>query len=423
MQTTQSRTQASAPPRWVLIRDHLGRNILGGRMRQGTVLPSISSLMRIHGADYRTVKRALESLRQQGRIEPYGRGYRVSLITASRSNAVVSLVLDINSPGMLPSLSSRGESLLRSIETEAVRRNCRLRIISPGQISPIAKTSSAAEKTFGFIVLERSLPHALSSSFIPRLLKQAYPVAFIDESATYSIKPAMHCNPLFRRFLVGPGRRCGLDMGRHLITKGYRRIAVFAQSTKAIWCRNRIRGIIEAYSEADLQSGVTVFSLSTFDSPAALTQEIYRDRHFAELLSSFERIKSISPVEWMTANSTYVSIMFRLLAREVQFRQLRPHLETAIDATPPYACWVCTTDSAAIIAHDFLAARPRGNIALCGFDDSLEACAANITSYNFNIPAAVQGVFDHLMTTRKGSREHGYNTVEVPGYVVPRVSA
>jgi DNA-binding LacI/PurR family transcriptional regulator len=108
-------------------------------------------------------------------------------------------------------------------------------------------------------------------------------------------------------------------------------------------------------------------------------------------------------------------------ARELQ----RPLFERAL-AYHDVTAWVCASDGPGVQALEFLAERGKRvpqDISVVGFDDSQDAFASGLTSYNFNAQSVVRVMVAHVLDPARalpGRRATGITEIE--GYVTVRRS-
>jgi DNA-binding LacI/PurR family transcriptional regulator len=84
------------------------------------------------------------------------------------------------------------------------------------------------------------------------------------------------------------------------------------------------------------------------------------------------------------------------------------------------------TDQVALAAHAHLQKRGKQlarDISLAGFDDTLAGFEVGLTSYDFNVPAAVHAVLGHIFASRQGKRRKEPLFTEIPGTIMTRSSS
>jgi DNA-binding LacI/PurR family transcriptional regulator len=113
-------------------------------------------------------------------------------------------------------------------------------------------------------------------------------------------------------------------------------------------------------------------------------------------------------------------------ARRLQRRRdaLFPALETLATDTRVTA-WVGNSDTDALVALDFLRLSDipvPGRISVAGFDDSYEAFAQKLTSYNFNGSAYVNAMLEYVLRPRRWDSRNAVRPTTLDGRIVQRAS-
>jgi DNA-binding LacI/PurR family transcriptional regulator len=144
---------------------------------------------------------------------------------------------------------------------------------------------------------------------------------------------------------------------------------------------------------------------------------------FEQLYASKERFEDqLHTFELETDTYAVAAHMNYEINRRTDYLHLKPLFDQALEDTN-VTVWVCYNDTIGLLAYTHLIHRGiniPGHIALVAFDDSIEACGAGLSSYNYNIPAHIHTMLEHLLTTH---RSRSIQKVTMPsGMVIQRSS-
>lgn len=428
---------------WERLRDTLMDGIVGGDFSAGEPLPPIAALCSRYGVCYRTMRRALQSLLSSGILCRHGRAYSVSQLP--RNSRITSLVLIVGqAPGPHPALNSaRTADLFRVLETECSRLNIRLIVLvyECGQrrlysVDPADKRGvdilklQARTPLMGYVVWTAfmSMPDSVAP-LLGDLLLTGSPVAVLDETRNTDIlPPSLLRNPRMHRIRMGCTPTCGRAVGQYLVRMGHRR-AVYLAPLHHEWSQQRLRGLRAAFAEMGEPEGVVVCTSSEAPTLAAYVAN-HRDTadKVSGLIDDFARsaredraTDSHMVGGTIDALREHVEVAF---ARQAFRRTLSLLMNSALrkdDAT----VWVAASDEVARVCIEFLGhngKRVPQDISVVGFDDCLEACLAQITSYNFNLPAVVRVILNHIMDTDNRRSAPATLPAEVEGFLTQRRS-
>lgn len=413
--------------RWQRTERQLEADILDGVFGPGELLPTYKELHSRYGANYRTLKKALLSLTQQGLVGEEGRRFMVARPSRTPARSTVALV---NAVGV----SGRGRDFLpprilahyRSLEEECSIAGVGLDVVTSAEAvaDPTAISRRLSSGTLGFLVwaayMNREQVRATLTALPPGV-----PVALLDESGAFhgpDFVPLVR-GP-FRFYTLGTGTQDGTIVGRYLYRLGHRRMAWFSPLQGEQWSMGREAGLRRAMERSSEGAGaVQGFG---FGLTAADQRDWYRGGMVRRALNSLETM--------------FDHPRFRrdpMALRTLDFvRDLREgHVDTVgrrLDAEFARAlsdasitAWVCVSDGVAIRALSWLQQQGvdvPGRVSVVGFDDSIEAFFEGLTSYNFNVPAVTRAMLNHVLSPARPVGLGQGRAVSARGYVNVRSS-
>jgi DNA-binding LacI/PurR family transcriptional regulator/DNA-binding transcriptional regulator YhcF (GntR family) len=413
------------PPRWSQVAEAVIQEILNGKHRRGEALPSCKELVWTHAACHAVVKRALASLVRRNQIEPSGRGFRVLQTRAAGARSTVVLAAFTDDPSVLSGLTYQSAELWRSIERECDRRNVTLELRSLGAcLRTKGPLTSRPKPVLGCIVWSVA-PRPQTVVDVARTAVEAgLPVAVIDEGGVSESMWAGPWSAGVTFFRLTTSEEPGHRMGLHLTRLGHRRLAYVTPEVDDIVSQRRLQGLQRALADGGLRPDVDVFA-----PQRRLTSE--------EAISGSASFRQWQ--EGITAQaSEFCSAVGAVRDGTIPYRfawEYGRNRLTAVELQPAFkavagqrdiTAWVCYNDVTGLAALAFCQrhriAVPQ-RLSIAGFDDTIEAFGRGLTSYNFNMPATVSAVFEHLLTARLAGRPGtGPRRFETPGMVMERAS-
>jgi len=414
-------------PRWRQIQDLLGRDLLSGVFPPGARLPSNKELCRRYGSDHATVRAALTSLAATGRIVAASRGYSVYQPAAlRRRSTLVVYTFDISQgTADISRTTARSAELWRTLEAECVRLNVQMQIRSAydmvdgaGEAAPgqARKTVLPDPNAIGHVVMTLAIEHLLDR-VLPILMAPRVPIALFTEAGPPVVPACGAKDPRVRTFTIAADRQAGRQMARYLLALGHRRIAAFTQRPNIPWAEERAGGMDEALAEAGLSERVARFYVTRHATDEAMVEEIAGVEPYRAMLAALRR-PGISPTFLFAEENMLV---YRRFLRD----RIGAELDRMLSGTGVTAC-VGTSDEVALAVLSCLrkrhapAAQP---LSVAGFDDTVEAFGAGLTSYNFSVPAAVRAFVEHVVAPPRRRSPGQLPVLEVPGSIMERLSS
>lgn len=413
-----TRTHRSFTPRWRSIADCLSAGILDGTYRPGRQLPTTTELCRQFGAHSRTVRRALQWLADQHRVEPHGRGFAVVRPRASRTSSAIVLIGVTDSLERIATLTPSMPALYRSLERECLHANTTLQVTGL-RVALGERRSEAPDhlsfpeihrrySVLGYVVvtsgMQFRMPHRIDE--VRRLARQlrstGKPVAILGEEPRCVLCSDYPTGPRYRIFRSSGKEAAGTLVGNHLLTLGHREVAYICPYGRLVWSQARLSGIQRSF--AAVRAPDTVHQL-VFQTQ--IPERLYKK------------------IDDSTGNPLVRERLHSALHGEQIHTQLAPRLEKLLTRSRITA-WVAANDRTGLLCMEYLrdkGLRPGRDISVAGFDDTFEASVKGLTSYDDNMPALVLAMLDFILGVQaRRSRQGWAGIVEVPGVVLQRGS-
>ncbi len=408
----------------------IARDILAGIYRPGAPLPSVKELRSRYLVSYRTVRRAVDALREDHLLSGAGRKPIVTPPATPQATGAVAMVT-IGTPEGLPAyFDSRSRDVLHQFETECNRRGIRPVIVTNAndtlccclqdrRVSPLEDLLGSGDY-LGVCVATMGFFPATLSCFAAAVRRIGLPVAVLRET---DADTGIRTDPLTAHFSLAWSSLCGREIGEHLFRRGHRRVAYFLSAVDDSWPVSRLNGVMEAARRYGLDNAVLTLSGDPV-SPSlehrpepGLSELAAACRSGAEALSlEAQRVLAVLP-DVRDGVATALQMARHRAAMQPLFEEALRHTDIT--------AWICMSDSFASYAIDFLHQRGKAvpaDISVAGFDDDQSfVLHYGLTSYNFNVPGIVQAMVEHVLNpgyTR--ARFEGADTIEIPGFVTPR---
>jgi len=420
----------------------LEQDIICGIYPAGSVLPTTKELCVAYGVCYRTLQKALRYLETHKFLEPYKRHYRVPDRYRSSSYASIVLILAGDEFGKPYLLTQRGQEYIRALQSECAQKKLHLIVAT---YDPERDAIRFEKEWDNFLLNDRGVMAVLGffifsiglqlpfqfTTLVPRLTRFKKPIAFLDETGIADrllSEPYMQ-NRCIQVFSLGNSAKPGYDVGQYLINKGHKRVAYIAPFHKARWSYNRYDGLTRAFKSIGLFNGTTLFTDETLFEGDQLPECTSEERGVIDTaIQSIFTVKSRLP--WLLPHTE------SQLRRNAESIVRRYHLCEQIDRLLSLAyndghitAWVAENDNVALeclrfIYHKIKFSTHSGKTkqhvpAVIGFDDTLDAFCHDLTSYNFNGPAVMRAMLNHICNYRP-TRRMVRESIEIQGFVTER---
>jgi len=254
-----------------------------------------------------------------------------------------------------------------------------------------------------------------------RITDAGGPVSVLDESGDPAYRPVASTASSALLVSIANSRESGRRMARFLVGLGHRHIAFISPFHAALWSQNRQTGMDEACAEAGVGARLHPF---VYEGPGEAAEYAVAAMRIGAMVRAMSHAASTGPAgtRFERVRNAVTSLEKRLdeLQREAYRDRLAALCIQALSCKEITA-WVCANDSAAVEALAVLkehAVKVPGSISVAGFDDSLDAFFTRLTSYNFNTPAAIRTMLDHI--TNPSQRNHprkNRQPIDIEGFI------
>lgn len=400
--------------KWQRLCGTIERDVLNGVYPPGSELPAGKALCHRYGVCFQTMRKALLWLVDRGILTADRKRYVVPRVDTARSQATVAFVSWVV-----------GTEVLSTLDSECSKAGVRMRVLTLFPHDELLeqlrrmRQGLTGDALLGYLVSITGGSAEQYREILSILAPSDLPIAVLDQTggATGVHLPGGRA---LRVFTIANSPQPGEDVGRYLLGLGHRRVAYFSPSHGDIWSQRRLSGLQNVFARAG--DGAAVAPCTCTGRPRSSHID-YQE----ELRTLATRMKASS------ARPT------RLVGKAIERREdqlldavqwadteeaLRPLMDTAL-ADRGITAWVGCNDSVAIMCRDYLWSRhvriPE-DISLVGFDDRMEAFAADLTSYNFNRTAATHAVLAYLIGGHHADIGQPGQAIEIQGFVSPRGS-
>jgi|GEM_PF-5901390 len=404
---------------WRAIHASLSSDLMSGRFRPGQKLPGYQQLCDRYGGCFQTVRKALLALASEGRITATGKGFRVNSPGGRGGGATLVVIAKTSNMRDIGTFSGRSAEFWRQMEYECRRTGITIVVMDSASALGRKKTPVQFPHTIvtAYMVIPLGMSEAEFGDVLFSLRPARLPVVIFDEVGDYDLPAFAYEQPLYRKFLFAAGEEPGNAMGTYLLNCGHRTIAWFSPSISQPWSVRRFEGLKRAYQAANAGNEIRLFCTDTHDRFITL----YGPQAAAAAMPPLQALVRTVGVEH--AQGKDCALIYKQILPAVwrlRYGEIFAPLFQKAAADPAVTAWACANDDTAIAAIDFLDSyRGRRHISVVGFDDTAEALARGLTSYNFNVPVVVDAIIAHILGQKSG---HRGRVIEIPGIIMERAS-
>lgn len=412
-------------------------DIVRGQYPADAPLPPYKVLSHRYGASYGLLRESLESLVEGGTLIRHGRGYRIARPRPAASTARITVLANTTTMAALCEVGTRTTDLWRSLEHEtqgvglpvsflAVMHDGGLRGADSRRFSSIGEAERALN-SLGHI----ALPIGMSSRALSALMEQVrlsrLPVAVLEESARSLCVDLSREARTVMPVALGFGQLPGYLVGRRLLELGHRDVVFMCLSEGDVAFGERLAGMRAAFDELGMADRVRSVTIPRWKRGIGALHERIRRSEVSGILARARReaagaLVGTSRPETLRRLAAAHTACARVDAYTREAQQLCAMAREHDGAT----AWVAINDELALMAMRYLRrARVRvpSEVSVVGFDDSVDAFGAGLSSYDFNVTGVVRAMLDHIVARRTpvGLRRTARG-MEVPGTLMERQS-
>jgi DNA-binding FadR family transcriptional regulator/DNA-binding LacI/PurR family transcriptional regulator len=403
---------------------------------RGHALPGYKELGKRYGAGYRSLRKALLDLANRGIVERYGRAFRPVASTPEPSYGRIIFVAVTDAMHVLMNFTPRTPEFWRLLDTRCGRDNIRIEVYGylkavgefpwhDGRTEDLTRRDRD-QPVLGYILWTLGMQSESAVRLIHLIASTGRPLAVMHDNPGIDLSllartARSHPHVQVWHFSVSP--LCGRILGGYLAGLGHRRASFFYFSGSDPLWQSRIDGVKAAYRDRKLDFSYT----RLYPAGKHGKNDSTAFRHASYSSRAADKITSILDHARKDIRAQYdetlpdINAMFLLDRMLEQNTMIEPFTRALEDRR--CTAWIGLSDPAAILALSFLrrqgVAVP-GEISVAGFDDSIEAIGNGVTSYNFNMPALVEAMIDHLYNP--SSSGWAGRIQEIPGRVMHRFS-
>jgi DNA-binding LacI/PurR family transcriptional regulator/DNA-binding transcriptional regulator YhcF (GntR family) len=453
----------------LLKRSALEQDMLSGLYSAQNRLPTVKELQVRYGVGYRTMQRILFDMTGDGALRLQGRTYELGGMQPHPSRHRILFLAPSFETKPLSALNRGQYRIFDLLEYECIRRGIQLKIMEIDRFNAAREKQSSTEASgatpeTGFIIdlwwsVNEDL-RALLVNLLARLSTLKKPVAILDENGDFELPLQFVSNPLIQVFRI-EGKKAGSRVARFLLGLGHRSVAFVSSLHHSSWSRERFEGVAEQYAKAGCSDRLTkvvmsaemirehMFAFSDFDErlirrllphdPTRSEDELYkRYLEFKEGFSARQftpediqgirmRLNIVKDLAERTLSDSdlnqIVDAIFWQISGAVNPRIQSPLFKQAL-ANRNVTAWICANDDIALTALSYLQAagvRVPEDLSVVGFDNQpVRALKQRLTSLDFNAPAFVHRMLNHIARPPKPRGPYRHVPIEVESVVMER---
>ena len=364
--------------KWFDVSLRLQQEIEAGRWKPGEHLPGSSWLCDYFSVTPPTLRKLMRRLVEIGCVEPLARGWRVCNAGNLSTGIRIALLRYCEKDGVSVGEAARETFFRRALEQEAARMHMRIDTWGLSEDGCLFHEGQPFSGDLGSIAEGAILSlwrFENPDAAFQRLATLRMPLAIWDERPQGGRRPDFwRC----RWFSTGYSKKPGSDVGRFLLELGHRGVAFLSPFHGSQWSQRRLDGLKEICALATPMVQVREFTTDRWDP----SQYNPCDEDVASLVHGIAECSGPFLAERAALISEAVGALLRDKAVLVDVEEM---CAAALD-DPSLTAWVAANDDIALLAWYWL--RSRGlvvgkDISLVGFDNTLRAQEAGLTSFGF----------------------------------------
>lgn len=359
----------------------------------GGVLPPIKDLTSRWNVSAPTLRKALRVLQRKGSLERRGnRWYPVQSQGFPTQDKPLEVWLVCASSGdQLLADSTRVSDFYRTIEEECQRFALKLMTIHydvQQQKMPLLGPSDW-KRCAGVIVSTWLLPNSVA--LLKTIAKWNLPMSiWLENEELLPELPKLIHRKNMAWFCISYNADSGRELGKNLMQRGYNHALYISPYHGATWSQNRLAGLAETLERVDPLCDSRCRDAWGFRNAGLqkMKKNVLQDwLDVPETIYKYPQIPLAMKAKWDKQVCDFIQDMEVLEA-------LRPLLAQAVRS--PATAWVFASDHCALLALQLIAPELRPRV-IASFDNTPEARAVGIESFEFNTRGMVQAMVEHLL--------------------------
>ncbi|MBD3319930.1 MAG: GntR family transcriptional regulator [Chitinivibrionales bacterium] len=426
--STETREKPS-PYGWQRVYKRMQQDILAGVFSSRRVLPGFKELQNRYGVSYRTVKKSLHELIENGTITLDGKKPVIAPMTRSGSVDKILLIGHASSHNTrVLELTQREESCLQLIEAECARACLKLEIFALPRyeegMEPAISGVPDDKSIMGYIVFV-SKAHKAQFEMLNTVARFKKPVAILYELGEWSLPRNVLASARVKIFSSAFSDRVGRQAAQYMLGLEHTNIAYISPYHRAAWSIHRLQGLQDMYATAGFPGRIMpcIYEGSTrwWDLISASN-----DRYQAlSIWSALQAWKKRFPGDLHEYLDNEGIDRITLCCATAELYRLSTELCRQALANREVTAWVCANDTIAVMANDYCASQGIAvpeQISLLGFDNQQGAIQRRISSYDFNVRAAAHSIFDFVTRPNLFTEHNKKKHIEIDGFIIERRS-
>jgi hypothetical protein len=401
-------TQAPAWPAWARTKAALYQDLISGRLEGRAGIPGISLLCRRYGTGYRTTRRALRALCEEGVLVAAGRRHVFGGSALRTRRMRVGVLIFSWYEGPLEIVAEYEQEFLLRLDAECARRQIGVSVFRfhldrqyravLTDISQSRALGAGALEELDGLILPVSSEGCHAPDVLARLADARKPLAIVDQIADWDLPEFLAKPGRCLRIDARPFDRCARAVSGTLIGMGHRRIAYISPYHGDPWSRRLLTGIEQstAGSTARVFPFLIRGTMAT-DEYTRAGRERYSEQR---LIDAYLEWKKQAPRAYTVQLQRYFG---RDLEQQVWNAEVRHRLTSLLQKAAEdqtITCWIVPHENTACFANDFI--REHGlSVSLVALGSTLELAQQRIASYDYNAQAGVTAALEFILAPHR----------------------
>lgn len=432
--------------RWHRLKTQIENDIFNGYYTPGESMPSLRDLEKFYSVSYKTLRKALESISDEGIIVPSKKTYQVPALRKAHATLIF-----ISAAGASSKINFGGfphTQFLSALRRESGKSmiNVAVLVYNPerrgSEFSSQLRMLREKHSVLGYVLWGSLLPEHKLNEVLQLLQGAAHAsreqpggvetsVAVVDIHADTEVTQFLQHRPGHPArnlwiFSVA-GIMAGRHVGQYLMKLGHRKVVFLSYCHQEQWSQYRYRGLLQAFQNAGFGNGVRKLVIEELGDhihslPASPSIQKYIRRAEAFLADSAETGKgryaayALEQMQGSVANYVH----------QLKMAERTEPILTAMLEDPDVTACVAANDRMALLIRDHLerkGIRVPKDISVISFDDSKAATDNDLSSYSFALPDIARKVLAHVLSPRSKRPVQEEPQVECEGLLVDRGSS